>query len=72
MATTPPTSAAPLDYQQLARLLDTAASEQQQLANTLGDPVAQYQSSVNAQLFTAARRCAQDHARSRQPTPRRR
>ncbi len=36
MATTPPTSAAPLDYQQLARLLDTAASEQQQLANTRG------------------------------------
>ena len=72
MATAEPTPLAPLDYQQLARLLDTAASEQQQLANTVGDPVAQYQSRVNAQLFTAARRCAQDHARSRQPTPQRR
>ncbi len=64
MATARPTPLAPLDYQQLARLLDTAASQQRQLANTAGDPVLQYQSSVNAQVFSAARRCAQDHARS--------
>jgi hypothetical protein len=62
---------APLDYQQLAGLLDTAASEQQRLANTAGDPVLQYQSGVNAQVFSAARQCAQDHARSRRgPQPR--
>jgi hypothetical protein len=69
MATTPPTPVAPLNYQRLARLLDTAATDQQQLANTAGDPVTRYQSSVNAQLFTAARRCAQDHARSHPTTP---
>lgn len=69
MAATPPTPATALDYQQLARLLDTAATEQQQLANTAEDPVARYQSSVNAELFGAARRCAQDHARSGRPTP---
>jgi hypothetical protein len=70
MAAPPPTPAGPLDYQQLASLLDTAASEQQRLATTTaGDPIAQYQSSVNAQLFSAARRCAQDHARSHPRTP---
>lgn len=72
MATAQPTPLASLDYQQLARLLETAASEQQQLANTVSDPIAQYQSSVNAQLFSAARRCAQDHARSTQRTAHRR
>jgi hypothetical protein len=64
MATARPTPLAPLDYGQLARLLDTAASEQQRVANTVGDPILQYQSGVNAQVFSAARRCAEDHARS--------
>jgi len=71
VAATPPTPVAPLDYQRLAHLLDTAAAEQQQLATTAGDPTARYQASVNAQLFGAARRCAQDHARSRPTTPQR-
>lgn len=71
MATARPTPLAPLDYQQLARLLDAAASQQQRLANTADDPVLQYQSGVNAQVFSAARQCAQDHARStRDPHPR--
>jgi hypothetical protein len=68
VATTKPASLASLDYQQLAGLLDAAASEQHQLANTVGDPVLQYQSGVNAQVFSAARRCAEDHARSLQST----
>lgn len=71
MAATPPTPTVPLDYQRLATLLDTAVSEQQQLANSAGDPAARYQASVNAQLFGAARRCAQDHARSRPLAPQR-
>ena len=71
MAATPPTPIAALDYQRLATLLDTAVSEQQHLASTAGDPTARYQASVNAELFGAARRCAQDHARSHQPIPQR-
>lgn len=71
MTATPPTPVAPLDYQRLATLLDTAVSEQQHLASTADDPTARYQASVNAELFGAARRCAQDHARSRPTTPRR-
>ena len=69
MAVPRQTPTAPLDYQRLAHLLDTAAAEQQQLASTAGDPTARYQASVNAELFGAARRCAQDHARSRPTTP---
>jgi hypothetical protein len=69
MAAPPPSVWAPLDYQQLASLLDSAATEQQHLANTADDPTTRYQASVNAELFGAARRCAQDHARSRRPTP---
>jgi hypothetical protein len=70
VAATPPTPAAPLDYQRLAHLLDTAAAEQQHLATSARDPVTRYQASVNAELFGAARRCAQDHARSHLTTPR--
>lgn len=69
MAASPPTPAAPLDYQQLASLLDSAASEEQRLAKVTGDPVARYQSGINAQVFSVARRCAQDHARSHPTTP---
>jgi hypothetical protein len=71
VAATPPTPVAALDYQRLATLLDTAVSEQQHLASTAGDPAVRYQASVNAQLFGAARRCAQDHARSHPTTPQR-
>lgn len=69
MAAPPPTPTPPLDYQRLAALLDTAATDQQHLATTASDPTARYQASVNAQVFSAARRCAQDQPRSQQPAP---
>ena len=45
----------PLDYQELARLLDLAASEHRQLGAASTDPVASYQLRKSVDFFTAAR-----------------
>jgi hypothetical protein len=50
-----------LDYQELARLLDLAATEHRQLGATSCDPVASYQFRKSVDFFTAARNAARDY-----------
>ncbi len=56
----------PLDYQELARLLDLAASEHRQLGATSTDPVASYQFRKSVDFFTAARNAARDYVQHTQ------
>jgi hypothetical protein len=55
-----------LDYQELARLLDLAATEHRQLGATSTDPVASYQFRKSVDFFTAARNAARDYMRHAQ------
>jgi hypothetical protein len=50
-----------LDYQELATLLDLAATEHRQLGATSSDPVASYQFRKSVDFFTAARNAARDY-----------
>jgi hypothetical protein len=52
------------DYARLARLLDQAAHEHQELATASGDPVQRYQARVNVDFFTAARNAATDRQKA--------
>jgi hypothetical protein len=52
------------DYARLARLLDQAAREHQELATASGDPVQRYQARVNVDFFTAARNAAKDRQKA--------
>lgn len=52
-----------LDYQELARLLDLAASEHRQLGANSTDPVASHQFRKSVDFFTAARNAARDYVR---------
>jgi hypothetical protein len=55
-----------LDYQELARLLDLAASEHRQLGAISSDPVASYQFRKSVDFFTAARNAARDYVQHTQ------
>jgi hypothetical protein len=52
-----------LDYQELARLLELAASEHRELGANSSDPVASYQFRKSVDFFTAARNAARDYMR---------
>jgi hypothetical protein len=54
-------SSRPLDYQELAKLLDLAAAEHRQLGTTCTDPVASYQFRKSVDFFTAASNAARDY-----------
>ena len=56
----------PLDYEELARLLDLAAREHCQLGASSSDPVASYQFRKSVDFFTAARNAARDYVRHAQ------